>query len=126
MAYIELSEADAHARLTDMTAATCNPELSDLDVERLLVYAKVPDKYGITPDIDGWTPTWDLDVAAAHGWRIKAGRAASSTGFSADGASYSLDQLIANCEKMASMYEARAFHGVSYVTSDVDDALGSL
>ena len=51
-----------------------------------------------------WTPTYDLNIAAAEGWRWKAAQAASLTGFTADGATYHDEQLIAHCNAMAAHY----------------------
>lgn len=51
-----------------------------------------------------WAPTFDLNAAAAEGWRWKAAKAASMIDFTADGASFKQDQLLAHCEKMVKRY----------------------
>ena len=51
-----------------------------------------------------WIPTYDLNMAAAEGWRWKAAKAADRTGFTADGATFHEEQLIAHCERMANQY----------------------
>lgn len=114
MAVLELTEAEATARLTDMTAATCHPELTEAEVARLLEGAKMPDRWGLQPSDDGWVPSWELNSAAAQGWLMKAGRAASDVTFTADGASYNRSDLIAHCRDMAAQYQARVVYGVSH------------
>ena len=107
MAEIALTEGRARARLQDMVAHTCTPVLSVEEVDELLTMAKVPDEYGVEPSTSTWTPTWELNHAAAHGWRLKAGKAASETSFSADGQSVKSQELIDNCLRMMQHYEAR-------------------
>lgn len=53
-----------------------------------------------------WTPTYDLNLAAAEGWRWKAAKAASLTGFTADGATFHEEQIVAHCLGMAARYAA--------------------
>lgn len=54
-----------------------------------------------------WTPTYDLNHAAAEGWAMKAGKAASMISFTADGARFDRNQYIANCRTMIDHYRAR-------------------
>lgn len=54
-----------------------------------------------------WTPTYDLNYAAAEGWLLKAGRAASMVSFQADGARFDRDQIIANCRTLEEHYRQR-------------------
>lgn len=51
-----------------------------------------------------WIPTYDLNLSAAEGWRWKAAKAATLTGFTADGATFHEEQIIANCERMVARY----------------------
>lgn len=127
MASIELAEVEATARLTDMVAATCQPVLSEAELGRLLEQAKMPDRFGAKPTDAVWTPTWELNQAAAQGWRLKAGKAASDVSFGADGATYNRKEAIENCRAMAKDYEARIVRGVSTVEhwDDLDDYLGN-
>jgi hypothetical protein len=68
-------------------------------------YSATPPTLGINPN---WLPTYDMNAAAADIWDEKAANAASCISFSADGASYSLAEKIANYSKMASKYRSRA------------------
>lgn len=51
-----------------------------------------------------WTATWDLNSAAAAGWRLKAGKAAGRYQWSAEGMSYARQQTIDHCLRMAQVY----------------------
>ncbi len=55
-----------------------------------------------------WQPTYDLNSAAAEGWRIKAGELAVRTDFSSDGQSFSLSQAYKAAIDMAAMYAKRS------------------
>lgn len=127
MAYIETTQAEAKALLQTLSATTCDPVLSDEEVERVLAKWRVGDRFGLTPVDTGYTPTWDLNGAAAEAWRIKAGKAASDASFSADGASYARKEVIENCRQMARDYEARIVRGVSNVERPLtNDVIGNL
>lgn len=107
MASVEITRAQAKQRLERMTAASCEPVLSDDHIEDLIDMAKRPDQYGVAPSNSSWTPTFELNAGAAEGWRLKAALSAVSTDFTVDGASYSESQIFKHCEKMAAYYEAR-------------------
>lgn len=51
-----------------------------------------------------WSPTFDLNAAAAEGWRWKAAKAASWIDFTADGASFKQSQVLELCERMVKRY----------------------
>ena len=51
-----------------------------------------------------WIPTYDLYTAASEGWLWKAAAAANLTGFTADGATYHEEQIIAHCHAQAAKY----------------------
>lgn len=55
-----------------------------------------------------WAPTWNLDAAAAEGWRWKAAKCASRTAFSTDGQNFQVQQLHAHCLEQAARYSNRA------------------
>lgn len=52
-----------------------------------------------------WAPTFDLNAAAAEGWRIKAGKAAGGFDFAEDGQSFSRSQIVAHCRAMADTFK---------------------
>lgn len=54
-----------------------------------------------------WQPTYDLNAAAAEGWRWKAARTSNRIGFSSQGDNYNADQFHQHCLDMAKYYEGR-------------------
>lgn len=52
-----------------------------------------------------WAPTYDLDAAAARGWRMKAGKAAGRFDFAEDGQQFTRSQIVAHCHAMAEAFE---------------------
>jgi hypothetical protein len=81
-----------------MVAATIEPTLDDEAIGALLDFGK-----RTAPD---GTETYDLNAAAAEGWRWKAGMVSNLTQSTADGSSYHDEQLIAHCERMIAQYAA--------------------
>jgi hypothetical protein len=98
----------AWTRLKAMTAADSAPVLSPDEIELLLTMHRLADAAGVAPGAEGWVPTWDLNRAALEGWRWKAGKAAGSFDFQADGASYNRSQILEHCERMIAQYRRRA------------------
>lgn len=101
----------ALASLGDLVAATSRPVLDPGPLGRLLDRHAMADPEGRGPLAEGWTGTWDLNAAAAEGWRLKAGMVAGDFNFSADGASYSKADVLAHCLEMETKYASRS-HGV--------------
>lgn len=54
-----------------------------------------------------WTPTYDLNAAAADIWDEKAAALEAQVDFSSDGASFSLSQRRANAAALARSYRSR-------------------
>jgi hypothetical protein len=90
-----------------MVAADTAPVLSSEEIDSLLDLSRLADTAGVAPGGSGWVETYDLNRAAAEGWRWKAGKAAASYDFSADGATFNRSQILAHCEKMAAQYQRR-------------------
>lgn len=90
-----------------MVAAEKAPTLSVGQIETLLDLARRPDTDGLVPSDEGWTPTWNLNAAAAEGWRWKAAAVAGDFTFSTDGQSFSRSDKIRACLDMARMYSGR-------------------
>ena len=63
--------------------------------------------YEENPD---WTPTYDLNAAAADIWVEKAGVFAGDFDFAADGASYTRSQAYEQAMKQARHFSARRSH----------------
>lgn len=103
-------------RLTTMTAAESEPALSAIELDELVRLARRADTSGREIDDDDWTPTYDLNAAAAIGWTWKAGKAASDVTFNTDGQGFSMSHLFDHCERMAKRYASRAAYTIT-VTS---------
>ncbi|MCA1608266.1 MAG: hypothetical protein LC730_02265, partial [Acidobacteria bacterium] len=56
---------------------------------------------------DDWTPTYDLNAAAAAGWLIKAARAAATVEVDPPGSGIVTSKIFENCRAMARIYSAR-------------------
>ena len=65
-------------KLKQLTAWDIEPTLTEDELDELLAVAAVKDADGLTTEEADWTPTYDLNTAAARGWLIKAGRAAAT------------------------------------------------
>lgn len=101
-----MDKAVARVRLGKMVAATARPALSDTDLDALLDGAKTIDSEGRLATDASWVPTYNLNAAAAEGWRWKAGMIAGDFNFSADNASYSKGEVQAKCLEMEKHYAA--------------------
>ena len=105
--------------LSDMTAATSRPTLAQARLEDLVDRFSMADRYGVAPKDDGWEPTWNLNAAAAEGWRLKAAAVAGDFNFSADGASYSKADVLAHCLELEAKFAALS-HGTIQTEANWD------
>lgn len=96
--------------LGEKVAATSRPVLSPEALGALLDAYGAQDASGRAPSDNGWVPTYNLNAAAAEGWRMKAGKVAGDFNFSADNASYSKADVLAHCLEMETKY-ASLNHG---------------
>lgn len=97
---------DALAELRLNVAPEARPVLSNEDLGILLDRCAIIDADGLPPSDTDWSPTYDVNAASARAWRVKAGRVAGDFNFSADGASYSKADVLANCLEMEGRYAA--------------------
>ena len=111
-----MTESDAIDELSYMVAADSEPTLDVGEILSLLNLARRRDIYGLAFGDDGWTPTWDLNAAAAEGWRRKAGKVAGSYSFASDGQSFSRSDMHAHCLEMAKMYRKGAIGSMTIGT----------
>jgi hypothetical protein len=113
---LDAAATSARGLLAHMTSADTEPVLSDADLDLLLELARIPDSVGLAATDAGWTPTYDLNYAAAEGWRWKAGKAAASYAFSMDGESPERSFLMVRCEHMADRYSRKVVTSVPVST----------
>lgn len=96
----------AQQKLKKLTAWDTDPALTEAELDELLAAAALEDKAGLHPLHVDWTPTYDLNAAAASAWLIKAGRASSTTETEPD-SFYVTSKIFDNCCRMAKIYRAR-------------------
>lgn len=109
-----MTEAEAQTKLELMILADEEPVLAADQISDVLTYARRPDADGnvYTDGTATWTPTWDLDAAAAEGWRRKAGIAASRFSFAEDGQRFDRAQVFAHCTEQAAFYARRSMGSI--------------
>jgi hypothetical protein len=93
-------------KLKKITAWDVEPLLTDTEIDELLLQGAVADKEGNGPASEDWVPTYDLNSAAAAGWLIKAGRAASTTETEPDSVKVT-SRVFANCLRMSRIYAGK-------------------
>ncbi|MEQ1762221.1 MAG: hypothetical protein ABL984_03645 [Pyrinomonadaceae bacterium] len=101
-------------KLKKITAWDVEPELTDTEIDELLLQAAVADKEGNGPASEDWLPTYDLNSAAAAGWLVKAGRAASTTETEPDSVNVT-SRVFANCLRMSRIYSGKRATSVRVV-----------
>lgn len=107
-----MTETEALDALSLMVLSEEEPELSLQQLNELVARARRPDASGRTYEDANWEPTWDLDFAAAEGWRRKAGMAAARFNFSEDGQTFQRAQVYAHCISQAEMYARKGMGAI--------------
>jgi hypothetical protein len=93
--------------LKRMTASDVEPQLSDDEIDSLIVANGVEDGAGFLPGDGLWTPTYDLNAAAAGGWLIKAGRASGLVEIDPPGSGIMTSKIFDNCRAMAKSFRSK-------------------
>jgi hypothetical protein len=109
---LETLTGDIRRLLELKVDADVEPELSSEDIDLLLSLARRPDEDGKVCTEEGWVETFDLDAAAAEGWRIKAGRASSRFSFAEDGQHFDRAQVFAHCVAQAEQYARKGMGAI--------------
>ncbi|HEV7700408.1 MAG TPA: hypothetical protein VGO43_09290 [Pyrinomonadaceae bacterium] len=97
-----MSYLDQLKLITDWSAS---PALTEDELGDLLAGAALEDAAGLAPLNEEWTPTYDLNSAAAAAWLIKAARAAATVDSPTEGVVTS--KVFDNCRAMARIYSAK-------------------
>ncbi|MBK8305438.1 MAG: hypothetical protein WBC19_13410 [Pyrinomonadaceae bacterium] len=100
-------------KLKQLTAWDIEPTLTEDDLDELLAVAALKDADGLTPEEAEWTPTYDLNTAAAQAWLIKAARAAAMVDTPEAGMVTS--KVFDNCRAMARIYASKRTASVSII-----------
>ena len=98
-------------KLKQLTAWDIEPALTEDDLNELLAVAALEDADGLTPVNEEWTPTYDINTAAAQAWLIKAARAAAMVDTPEAGMVTS--KVFDNCRAMARIYSNKRNTSVS-------------
>ena len=107
-----MTEEEALERLERLVLNEEDPALDSDQLDDCLSYARRPDSEDRDANDPDWEPTWDLDAAAAEGWRRKAGFAASSFNFAEDSQRFDRAQVYAHCLQQANEYARRAMGSI--------------
>ncbi len=96
-----------------MTAWDAEPTLSEDDLDGILAVVAMEDGDGLAPDDLDWTPTYDLNAAAAAAWLVKAARASPLTEVDPPESGIFTSKVFDNCRAMARIYSAKRNANVS-------------
>lgn len=102
-----MTETEAWESVAAMVAADSEPLLTDLEVAYLVELGRRPDSDGLLPDDVGWSGAYNLNAAAAEGWRRKAGKVAGQFSFTTDGQTFHRAEMYKACLDMAQHYANR-------------------
>jgi hypothetical protein len=91
-------------RLQRMVASSTEPALDDDAINDLLTLGAIPDEQGRLPTDSTWSGAWDLNFAAAEGWRWKAAAASANFNFATDNNRFDRSQVYAQCVAQADLY----------------------
>jgi hypothetical protein len=90
-----------------MIAEPTTTTYSDAALQEYVEAYPIPDSLKYPPTSSSWTPTYDLHAAAVDLWDEKAAAVSSQHDYTADGASYSKDQVYQHCLAMSRYHAAR-------------------
>lgn len=100
-------------KLKLLTAWDAEPVLTTDELNETLAAYATGDAYGFAPISEEWTPTYNLNAAAAHVWLIKAARAAATVEVEA-GSGIVTSKVFENCRSMAKTFAAKGTATVSF------------
>jgi hypothetical protein len=98
---------DAVTMVTEYSAASEFPEVSQAAVEQIVHRCARIDADGYLPSAAEWTETYDVYAATATVFEVKAARVANRFDFSTDGQQLSRSQMVAQLHAQARMWRAR-------------------
>ncbi len=96
------------AELIMLTAGDVEPVLTSDELTKCLSDAATIDDAGLWLDDPHWTPTYDLNRAAAAGWGLKAGKVATDYTITIEQRELNRGQMIDNFLKLSAFYLKKA------------------
>jgi len=94
-------------RVKRLAAWDKEPTITEDDLEAVIEQYQVIDANGVLPTEDDYEPTYNINLAIAECWDIKAGRATELISTDLDGDRMSADQIYEHCVQMAKKYRKR-------------------
>lgn len=101
-------------KLKLLAAWDTEPALTETEIGDLLAEAAVADGDGLAPEDEEWTPTYNINKAAAAAWLIKAGRASALTEVDPPESGIVTSKVFENCVRMAAIFRDRTRGTVSF------------
>jgi hypothetical protein len=101
------SDAAIRAQIARLSCASKYPQLTDDDLDNLLLCSKRIDKFGRSILDPNWMPTYNVNYSVALGWDLKAGYAAGDFDYKDAQMQFDRSQVMVNCEKMAAKYRKK-------------------
>ncbi|MBK6750895.1 MAG: hypothetical protein IPG67_13055 [Acidobacteria bacterium] len=98
-------------KLKLLTAWDVEPALTEVELGDTLAAFALEEANGLAPVNEEWTPTYDLNAAAAQAWLIKSARAAATVDEPTAGVVTS--KVFDNCRIMARMYAGKRGMSIS-------------
>lgn len=98
---------EVREQLAAMCAAGTEPTLTDDELWDLVRRARRRDVDGLYPYDGGWAESYDLNFAAAEGWRQKAGKATPLYTFAVDNQRSEQGQIYQFCLRQAQEYASK-------------------
>ncbi|MBK9163652.1 MAG: hypothetical protein IPM21_07025 [Acidobacteria bacterium] len=95
-------------KLKLLAAWDTEPALTETEIDDLLAEAAIADSDGLAPEDEEWTPTYNINKAAASAWLIKAGRASALTEIDPPESGIVTSKIFENCVRMARVFQARS------------------
>lgn len=90
--------------LIALCAGAVEPVLNENEIATCLIQSAVPDADGLYLDSEDWTPTYDMNRAAAKAWRMKAAKVAAMYSVTVEGRELNRGQMIDNFLRQASEF----------------------
>ena len=100
-------------KLKRMTAWDADPALTEDELDELLSGAALADAAGLAPLNEEWTPTYDINSAAARAWLVKAGRSATTVEVNPPDSGIVTSKVFDNCRAMARLHASKRTTSVS-------------
>ncbi len=104
---------EAIEKLKLLTAWDLEPVLSEAELGEALANYAIADSQALAPVNEEWSPTYNLNAAAAHAWMIKAARAAATVEIDPPLSGIVTSKVFENCRSMARIFAAKGTGNVS-------------